>query len=188
MLFNSKEYWENRYKNNETSGDGSYKDSARVKADYINTLIKKYNIKKINDLGHGDGNQISLINGFDLYTGYDVSTTVRKKCIEKFESNPSYIFIDDIKKFVHGDLAMSLDVIYHIIEENIYKEYLETLFSLGNFILIYTVNENLSPSPHVLFRKFTPYIEDTFTNFRLIDSTPGFYGDVKFFLYKKVSI
>ena len=55
--FDSNEYWENRYKNNETSGDGSYGKLALFKSSIINNFIKDYNIKSILDLGCGDGNQ-----------------------------------------------------------------------------------------------------------------------------------
>ena len=44
-MFDSKKYWESRYFNNGNSGLGSYDKSAQIKADYVNDVIEKYNIK-----------------------------------------------------------------------------------------------------------------------------------------------
>lgn len=185
MSFNSKQYWETRYKQNGTSGLGSYNTAAAIKANYINSVITKYEIKTINDFGHGDGNQIGLLTGFENYTGYDVSKTIRNKCIEKYKEQPQYSFISDYEKFIPCDLVMSLDVIYHIIEEDIYINYINNLFTLGKYVLIYAVDKNETPSEHVKFREFTGYISMHFQDFTLIETAPGYHKDVNFFLYKK---
>ena len=84
--FNSKLYWENRYKGGNNSGLGSYGLEADFKSTYINKFINDFKIKTINDFGCGDSNQISLLNGFDTYTGFDVSQTVLDLCKVKFKS------------------------------------------------------------------------------------------------------
>lgn len=46
-MFNSKLYWEARYKNGGNSGAGSYNKLALFKAEIINEFIKKNNIKSV---------------------------------------------------------------------------------------------------------------------------------------------
>ena len=73
-MFNSKQYWKNRYLKNGTSGSGSYNKLANFKAEIINNFVDKHNIQSIIDYGVGDGNQLKLINTNNkVYTGIDVS-------------------------------------------------------------------------------------------------------------------
>jgi hypothetical protein len=79
-VFDSKEYWENRYKAGNNSGSGSYNRLALFKAGIINRFIKTNNVTKIIDYGVGDGNQLKLIDTRDIeYTGIDVSSTIIEK-------------------------------------------------------------------------------------------------------------
>jgi len=183
--FNSKEYWEARYQGGGNSGIGSYGVSANIKAEYINSVISKYNIKTINDLGHGDGNQIGLLKGFDQYTGYDVSSTIRNKCILQYQDDRRYTFIDNESQFKQADLAMSLDVLYHLTEQEVFVEYIDKLFSIGEYILIYAEDRDHIGNSHVLCRKFTDYISDVYNNFSLLDIADGSHDKVKLYLYKR---
>jgi hypothetical protein len=55
-----------------------------------------------------------------------------------------------------SDVALSLDVLYHIVEEDKYHKYLQDLFSLGKkYVVVYSTNFNLEETEHVLHRKFT---------------------------------
>ena len=110
-------YWEGRYSSGGNSGEGSYHKDAEAKANYINNVITQYNIKTINDFGHGDGNQLTYFSDFNKYYGYDVSSTARARCISQFTDVNKYQFIDHPSKFIKSDLALSLDVIYHIIRK-----------------------------------------------------------------------
>ena len=179
-------HWENRYKKQGNSGEGSYGNEAQEKANYINNVINKYNIKSINDYGHGDGNQLTYIKGFKNYYGYDVSDTVREKCISDFKNKPNCNFISTPEEFNIADLAISLDVLYHVVEDNLYKNYLKTLFNIGNLILIYSVDKNSNVTHYFKSRKFTPYIKENFPNFELIETTIPNSKDVSMFLYKKI--
>ena len=183
--FKTKEYWENRYSQGGTSGTGSDGNSAVHKASIINSLIKKYNIKSINDLGHGDGNNITLLKGMDKYYGYDVSKTARSICTSKFKDNGAYTFLSRVSQFKKRDMAMSLAVLYHLVEDKVYYNYLDRLFSLGQYVLIYSINEDTIGNAHVSARQFTPHIENTYKDFNLIETINGFTSEVKFYLYRK---
>ena len=183
--FNSKQFWEERYSKGGNSGTGSYGNSAILKASYINSLIKKYKIKSINDYGHGDGNNISLLEGDFKYYGYDVSKTARDICIHKFKDNGAYTFYSRETQFKQADLGLSLDVLYHLVEDTVYKSYLKKLFSKCKYVLIYAQDFDGDESVHCKSRKFTTYINDTFPEYSLIDTTNGSHSKVKFYLYKK---
>ncbi len=159
--FNSKLYWENRYLTNGNSGAGSYGRLADFKAKIINNFVKNYNIEDIIEFGCGDGNQLKLFN-FKHYTGYDVSETILNKCRKEFGDNQNYKFKST--KDYNGetaDLALSLDVIYHLIEDNIFNEYMENLFnSAKKFGIIYASNKDEKLCSHVKHRKFTDWISE----------------------------
>lgn len=159
--FNSLNYWENRYAGGGNSGDGSYGRLSVFKADFINKFIEEKKIHSAVEMGCGDGHQLSIIH-YPAYAGLDVSSTIIDLCRKKFEG-------DTTKKFVlykpdsfmpdetlRADLSLSLDVLYHIVEEKNYLKYLQDLFSLGRkYVVVYSTNFYLNETQHVLHRKFT---------------------------------
>ena len=179
-MFNSKKYWNDRYLKKQNSGSGSYNNLAKFKGDIINSFIGQNKIKSIVDYGVGDGNQLKLFNTENLmYTGIDVSEFIISKCKEEFKT-------DNTKKFIHADnidnklkaeLVLSCDVIYHLIEENVYKEYIEKLFSMSKkYVIIYAPNINYNEAVHVKKREFIEYIYDNYPNFNLIKRIKGNIG------------
>jgi len=178
-------YWESRYKSGRTSGAGSYGILARFKADIINNYIKKNNIDSVAELGCGDGNQLILAD-YKHYTGFDVSETAISICKSKFAYDKSKTFLiyngtlneEDIKKY-KSDLAISLDVIYHLVEDSVYETYLQTLFSLSNkHVIIYSSNFDDHPefnASYILHRKFTDYIKDSFDSWSLAQVVKNAY-------------
>jgi SAM-dependent methyltransferase len=170
--FNSIRYWENRYLTGGNSGDGSYGRLSIFKADFINKFIDEKMINSAVELGCGDGHQLSIIN-YPSYTGLDVSKTIINQCINKFKGdlskrfivyNPDTFLLDDSLK---ADVALSLDVLYHIIEEEKYIKYLNHLFSLSKkYVIIYSTNFYLKETKHVFHRKFDGYLK-LFTDWSL---------------------
>jgi len=195
--FNSLNYWENRYAGGGNSGDGSYGRLAVFKSDFINKFIENYNIHSAVEMGSGDGHQLSSIN-YANYTGMDVSATAVNFCQKKFEGDntkkfilyePNNFFPDNALK---ADLALSLDVLYHIIEEKNYLKYLEDLFSLGEkYVIVYSTNFDLNETQHVLHRKFTEDVK-RFPEWELMSETKNpFPGNgeqesmADFFVFKR---
>lgn len=184
--FDSKNYWQNRYKTGGSSGAGSRGNEAIKKAEYINNIIDRYNIKSVNDYGHGDCNQLSHMKKVDSYIGYDVSDCARNKCISMFTDDNKYKFIDDVSKFKKADLALSLDVIYHLVEDDVYYGYLDDLFSTSGIVLIYSTDKDCSSgSDHCRHRKFTSYIKTRFPDFFLEDISSVVRDEVLMHLYIK---
>jgi 2-polyprenyl-3-methyl-5-hydroxy-6-metoxy-1,4-benzoquinol methylase len=179
--YNTKDYWDNRYKSGGNSGAGSHEEnSVKFKANYVNEIIKKYNIKSLCDYGCGDGNQLRGFNGFETYTGYDISSKAIEisKSIHK-ETNK--FFTSDINEILSKkfDMIMALDVTYHLIEEYLYIQTLANLFSLSDMVCLYTIKMDGQG------RNVIEYVEKTFTDFKLIDEKT-FNGIVSFFLYQKM--
>lgn len=195
----SKEYWERRYSKGGTSGTGSYGVLARFKADIINDLLITYSINTAIEFGCGDGNQLNLIR-YPSYIGYDVSQTSIRKCEQLFSG-------DNSKEFRHGsvhhgeksDLALSLDVIYHLVEDEVFERHMTTLFgSARKLVVIYSSNENNSGNEahHVRHRKFTDWIKQNIPEWSLIKTIPNrhpYKGDgatgssADFFIYTQHS-
>jgi len=163
--FSSIQYWEKRYKQGGNSGAGSYNRLAEFKAQVINDFIKENNIKSIIEWGFGDGNQLSLLQ-IQSYVGYDVSETALRICREKFFKDKSKEFrcYDGKVKDNAGtyDLAISLDVLYHLVEDDKFCDYMQNLFiSSDKFVCIYSSDyEEKQKEEHIKRRKFTKFVED----------------------------
>ncbi len=79
-----------------------------------------------------------------------------------------------------ADLSMSLDVIYHLIEEEGFDLYMRRLFkSAKNFVIIYSSNDVALNKKyggfHVKHRNFTNWVEQNASDWELIDILPNKY-------------
>lgn len=182
---NSASYWERRYAKGGTSGDGSYGELARFKAEFLNAFIQDNGVESVIEFGCGDGNQLSLAQ-YPRYLGLDVSKVAIDMCRDRFadDRTKSFLWYDpprtkNIANFLQADLTLSLDVIYHLVEDSAYDLYLETLFAVSRKnVLVYSSNEETaSPVPHVRHRNFTRDVERRFESFRLVDTVKNRYPD-----------
>lgn len=159
-MFDSSKYWIDRYENGLTSGNGSYGFLADYKSEFINDFILKNNIKSMVEYGCGDGNQLRLIK-CDKVIGIDISKTAIDKC-KMLMPNRDFICLSE-ESFTNKktDLLLSLDVIYHLIEDNVYENYIENIISHGSeYLIIYSANyedSNEKFAKHVKPRKFTEH-------------------------------
>ena len=158
---------EKRYAKGGNSGQGSYNNLARFKASVINNFVTKNKIKMVIEWGSGDCNQLSLAH-YKKYIGYDVSRTAINICRKKFynDKTKTFIFMDDnFKNEKTADLSISLDVIYHLIEDTVFDSYMHNLFNSSNkYVCIYSSNINKPWAKHVKHRKFTDWIEKYMSN------------------------
>lgn len=200
MEFDSKNYWEKRYSEGGNSGNGSYGDLAKYKANFINTFIKHNNIKNVVEFGCGDGNQLSLFN-VENYIGFDVSPTILDKCVDKFKNDPTKTFYlythSNIANYVKSpDLVLSLDVIFHLVEDHVYNTYISKLANSvekGKFLIVYSsnTNNNNSVAPHVKHRTFAEDLIELGVDLIQFETNPYYNQDHKkgsfahFFVFKK---
>ena len=181
-----KEYWENRYKNNGNSGEGSHrKDLYTFKLNYIQNLVNSKQIDSVLDYGCGDGNQTKefVVN---YYLGMDISEYIIQQ--NKIKYNKNYITLGefDFKKNQDSfDLVLCLDVLFHLVDEKEYLETVKNLFQLSKkYVLIYSQDKNYNQAPHVLYRTFSNLVPQ---NYSLVEksNSPSLDTQQKFYLYQK---
>lgn len=170
--FSSAQYWEERYRIGRNSGNGSYGKLAEFKANTINSFIKSAKVERVIEFGSGDGNQLAL---FDIpnYVGVDVSEEIVAKCRQRFSLDSSKVFLtaDEFsKRPCTAELSLSLDVIFHLVEDEVFHEYMAALFAAAErFCIIYSCNEDALPSDamHVKRRKFTLWVAENCPDWKL---------------------
>ena len=161
--FSSKKYWNERYKHGGNSGAGSYNKLAKFKAEILNTFVKENNVENVIEWGSGDGNQLSYAN-YKNYTGFDVSEEAIKICKKKFKNDKTKDFIwsgsEDFYTNKKAELSISLDVVFHLIEDEVFNKYMNQLFnSSTKYVIIYSCNYDEPNHVHVQCRKFTDWID-----------------------------
>ena len=174
----SDNYWEQRYRKGGTSGAGSYGEQAHFKAETLNHFVAQHNIHSIIEFGCGDGNQLSLAT-YPQYIGLDVSKEAVALCHNRFAQDPSksfYLyhplaFVDNHQLF-QADLALSLDVLYHLVEDDIYTMYLKHLFATAKqYVIIYASNHDSQQSAaHVRHRAFMSHVQQQYPNWHLLET------------------
>jgi len=177
--FKSREYWESRYSANGNSGAGSYKHFAEFKAETINKFVNENNIESVLELGCGDGNQLKLAN-YKKYIGFDVSEKSITLCKGLFKNDATKEFrLMDSYANEKCQLTLSLDVIYHLVEDEVFYAYMKTLFAAAErYVIIYASNtddQSFTSAIHVRHRKFTLWIENNCPDWKLIKHIPNKY-------------
>lgn len=194
-VFSSRKYWESRYATGGNSGEGSYDNLAKFKADFLNKFVATNNIRRVVEFGCGDGNQLSLAS-YPEYVGLDVSPTIIKQVVKKFSDDKTKSFLlydsgcfQDNLRIISGDLTLSLDVIYHLIEDDIYHSYMTHLFdSSREYVVVYSTNFDQLLSRHVKHRKFSDWISENIKGWQLLEQVDNQYPELskaQFFVFKK---
>lgn len=143
-----KKYWDERYVNGGNSGAGSYGLEAYTKGNIINHWIKELDVKKINEIGCGDANNLLFYNVRMQYTGYDISPKAIEMCKEKtrkIRNSLMYYFTDKVEEMdFDADLCLCLDVWYHQVLDEDFEALCDLLFNKGNwkYIIIYSTDTN----------------------------------------------
>jgi hypothetical protein len=176
----SANFWESRYQSGGNSGAGSYRKLAEFKAQTLNSFIQKHNLSTVIEFGHGDGNQLKLAT-YKSYLGFDVSTTAVNLCKRIFAHDPA-------KRFKHIDeyigekaqLTLSLDVIFHLVEDEVFAKYMARLFDASEqFVAIYSSDDEVfnvgERGQHVKHRKFTAWVSQHRPGWKLVDIVKNIY-------------
>ena len=171
----SSDYWDRRYKAGGNSGAGSYNRLAEFKASFLNRFVVQNQITSVIEFGCGDGAQLKLAH-YPSYVGVDVSEKAVEMCRNLFAGDKSKRFLqsDAVTSGLVADLSLSLDVIYHLVEDSIYDAYMRQLFeSARKFVIAYSSNMDQDcPQKHVRHRQFTRWVEQNRPDWRL-SSTLG---------------
>ncbi len=195
-------YWEQHYHRGGDSGPGSRGELAAYKAGFVNDFVSRHRIASVVELGCGDGAQLALAD-YPRYLGLDVSATALRSCASRFAADPTKSFVPyspgafaDPQGLLAADLGLSLDVLFHLVEPEIFETYLRDLFTLSRrYVLIYASDgPRDSTIGSVTDRPFTAHLRATQPGWRLAERVPNPHtwdGDVSrstrsdFFVYER---
>jgi SAM-dependent methyltransferase len=158
----STSFWESRYRDGGTSGCGSYGLLAEFKAEILNEFVRTKEIRRVIEFGCGDGAQLELAM-YPEYVGVDVTTVSIEKCSARFaQDGTKHFYLANALPKALGtfDLSLSLDVIYHLVEDSVFDSHMRSLFERSQgYVVIYASNyDALTNAPHIRHRKFTTWI------------------------------
>src|ERR1019366_2574621 len=87
------------------------------------------------------------------------------------------ICFGELRTVSPADMTLSLDVIYHLIEDHVFAAAMRTLFAWATrFVVIYASNLNVAwSSAHVRHRRFTDRVAATEPDWRLLAHLPNPY-------------
>jgi hypothetical protein len=195
----SRAYWEGRYASGGNSGVGSYDKFAEFKAEILNDFVVSNSIITVIEFGCGDGNQL-LLAQYPRYLGFDVNEAAVNLCLSKFSADNKKSFrLLDLYAGEMADLVLSLDVIFHLVEDEEFEAHMRALFKAAiHFVIIYSSNTDRDDyhGRHVRHRKFTRWIEANAVGWSLVRHIPNRYpytGDDKqgsfadFYIYGKMA-
>jgi hypothetical protein len=168
-------YWERRYAQGGNSGAGSHGRLAHFKAEVLNNFVAQHQIQSVVEYGCGDGRQL-LLAKYPHFIGFDVSQSALINCRTLFEADSTKSFVLCTSENENADsdlpiaeLALSLDVIYHLIEDEVYNNYMARLFNAASrFVVIYSSNQDDDhAAAHVRHRCFSDWIAAHAADWRL---------------------
>ena len=175
----SADYWQGRYGQGGTSGDGSYGRLAEFKAEVLNRFVAEHGVTSVLELGCGDGAQLAHAE-YPSYIGLDVAPSSLSRCRDRFSDDPTKsfgLYPDDLPSRP-VDLALSLDVVYHLVEDRVFESHLRDLFQASSrWVIIYSSNEDRPRGAlHVRHRKFTDWVEQNAPGWTLTQHVPNRYS------------
>ncbi len=186
-------YWERRYAKGGNSGAGSSGVLAAYKARVVNDFVQEHNIQSVLELGCGDGQQL-LLAQYPLYIGVDIAPSAVAACKRIFSNDGSKQFgLYDPFSFnpakCPADMALSMEVIFHLTEEELYQLYMKHLFCCARrWVLVFSAN--IPDNTGGLFPHFKPrqFLEDVPAGWLLRQRIPNPHGDIsisEFFIFEK---
>lgn len=180
-------FWERAYSKGGSSGPGSYGRLAEFKAEVLNDFVHRKGIRTVGELGCGDGHQVSLAR-YPYYVGLDVSQSAVERCRERFAGDETREFRvyrpGSAEPLPRVELALSLDVIFHLVEDDVFDRYMRDLFSMAErWVVVYSSNRSENPGvrrPQLRHRRFSDWIEANAPEWPLVELTPNRYPAAKY--------
>jgi SAM-dependent methyltransferase len=152
-------YWHERYLRGDGSGVSSRGDAAADKAERINLLLDRLSSRTVVDWGVGDGTVAAKIVA-DRYLGVDIAPAALDLARDVCGDRPGWAWLlyDPHRPpplTVHADLALSLDVLFHLTDDGAYRAYLALLFGSARIVLIRASNYEAPRDDHMRRRKWS---------------------------------
>lgn len=201
--FDATKYWEARYAGGGTSGEGSYGRLAEFKANVLNDFIAEHGVKSVVEFGCGDGNQLSMLR-VPTYTGFDISKSALIRCIDRFkmDSTKSFYlfdaecFRDPGGRFV-SDAALSLDVIFHLVDNRVFEAYMgHACAAARKYLILYTTDYDRASTGHERPRAVSEWMRarsEFVLKARIPNPFPGtqdeqYVSDAQFLVYERQAV
>ena len=152
---------------------------AEFKAEVLNNFVRENNVQTVIEFGCGDGNQLTLAD-YPRYIGFDVSEDALAQCRARFDADATKSF-KAMGQYdgERAELTLSLDVVYHLVEDEVYEQYMSRLFDTSDaFVIVYSSNSDANPAnqlPHVRHRMFTRWVEANRPKWTLRQHLPNRY-------------
>lgn len=138
---------------------------------------------------------------YPSYLGVDISPEAINICRCRFagDKTKSFVVADDYAG-EKAELVLSLDVLYHLVEDSVFHSYMKSLFdSATRFVVIYSSNTDVQQKlqgQHVRHREFTDWITKNAIGWELLRHVPNIHpypgGDnyglvADFYIYRLAS-
>lgn len=154
-------YWEARYATGGDSGGGSTGETAERKAAYVNELIRREGVTSVVDWGCGDGQQLARLDVAN-YLGVDISPSA---VVQSLRRHPGRAFLvwpgDEPAVNIEADLALSLDVVFHLVDDADFAAYWARLFaSARRLVCVYATDVDQQGARHVRHRRHSHLAPD----------------------------
>lgn len=173
-------YWQRRYVGGRTSGAGSYGENAAAKAREVNRIIEERDVASVVEFGCGDGNQLAHLE-VDRYIGLDVAAAAIEHCADRFSGDDTKSFFwfspehfVDRAGVIRADAALSQEVIFHLVEDEVFERYMRQLFGAAErLVMIWSSDRDLALAPQERHRNFTPWVTSELPEWELVEHVPS---------------
>lgn len=168
------------------------------KADFLNEFVSRNHVQTVLELGCGDGQQLAKMK-FPQYIGVDISRVAVTLCRNMYSDDGSKSFFhlsqrDEYFGERRFDLSLSLDVIYHLIEDHLFHSHMMDLFMCSRkYVIIYAWDREMTESEyrsieykyvHVKLRAFSKWVAENRPDWELMSKTDNPNGP-PFFVFSK---
>jgi len=183
------DFWNQRYRTDLSSGEGSRGHLLKFKVDFINDFVEKNKVCSVLDFGHGDlfvARQLKV----DDYAGIDIFTAPLGSNLKLLNCR-----FDEYQGQV-ADLVICLDVLYHILEEeqDYMKKSLDNMIRKTNKHLIIYAQDSLNTEffdreykGHLYNSRWLQYLQ-TKNEIKLVyrqQNPEAGYTSAQFFVFEK---
>lgn len=173
--------WRGHYERGGSSGCGSAGILAEFKAETINGFVRERGVGSVIEFGCGDGGQL-LLARYPRYIGLDIAPAAIVRCKERFagDSTKSFFLYDpncfvDRAAVFSADLALSLDVIFHLVEDEVFELHMRHLLGAGrSYAIVYSSDrDERTGHPGIRHRKWTDWVESHAPDWRVTERIPN---------------
>lgn len=188
-------YWEKRYARGGHSGAGSSGRLAAYKAAWLNAFVREHAIQSVVELGCGDGRQLQLAD-YPAYLGLDVAPSALARCRRLFAADASKQFaVYDPHQFepaaYRAELALSLEVLFHLTEDELYHLHLQHLFGCArHWVVVFAANATDTTGGRYPHFRPRPFLADIPAGWALREQVKNPHRDISisdFFIFENIS-